>query len=105
MFRRRTAKNQPQPTPLADSDWNPTEIRNALFKVLDSRLGKENGKVIREDFDKHIAADPRHGVEQAYVCLLGKLIEYTDALNDEQSSLSSAEIAGVNAFSVFRKQR
>lgn len=90
-------------------------MRPALFAALSDRIGAEYAAVMAEDFQKHIDADPVNGIEQAYYCLSGKMIDYVDVLNGSpMDGLLSGASAGFNAaslpsagptdFTVFRKE-
>lgn len=79
------ATQQPDPpgdTHASANGFNPEQGRTSLFEALASRVGPENAALMRQDFDRHMDEDPINGLEQAYYCLTGKLIEYSDALND-----------------------
>lgn len=107
---------EPQPVPhpnVSANGFNPPVMRQAMFDALAERIGYNYASLAAEDFARHIEHDPVNGVEQAYYCLTGKLLETIDAL----SGAPMAELAGLSttapsyvtttdgpiAFTVFRK--
>ena len=82
-------KNTPDPSPGTQPAENasPEEIdinkvRDNVFLALGTRVGTDTAAMLRQDFDEHIAEDPVNGVELAYVCLCGKLVDVVDKFND-----------------------
>src|SRR5437879_5191287 len=61
--------------PLSPEEFEPERVRDLCFSVLEKRIGKEMADAMREDFDAHLEKD---GIEQAYVCLFGKLVNAID---------------------------
>lgn len=114
LFRRRNEEEPPEDTgpQLSANGFNPVEARDELFVALEKRIGVEYAAMVRRDFDEHITTDPVNGVEAAYYCLSGKLIDYVDALNiisgrtpttPKDSTAPTTNTDGPEDFTVFRK--
>lgn len=124
MFYSRRPKNQPiappaapeAPAPAAPgvsaNGFDPQKSRPVLFQQLAIRVGEENAEAMSDDFYAHIGHDPVNGVEQAYICLVGKLVDYVDALNASTSlaglglgtDTDEPEATPPSDFAVFRKE-
>lgn len=63
-------------------EWDPVPVRDTVFQTLATRVGPSAAAELREDFDHHIEKDPVNGVEAAWMCLCGKLVETIDRFND-----------------------
>lgn len=109
-FKRNGKDYDPNNPPLSADGWSPLDARNMVFDVLGNRLGKETEEALREDFQHHIDEDPINGVEAAWMCLCGKLIDGMDKLNNYiaasnggYSGSASGGSGGVSPFTTFRK--
>lgn len=88
-------------------NFDANKTREAIFKALELRIGKENTDLVKDDFLGHITDDPIHGVEKAYVCLLGKIVEMVDLATDfqdqEHSKSTPSSSQSVSPFAMYRK--
>jgi hypothetical protein len=81
-------------------------MRNMVFETLGKRVGEANAAIMKSDFMGHIAEDPKDGVEVAYLCLLGKMVDMVDRINDileSQSGHVHGDDQGISPFLTFRK--
>lgn len=81
-FKKNTPATPPADAAPAAPEFDPVKMRETVFATLSTRVGPEMAAVLREDFDHHIAEDPVNGVEAAWMCLCGKLVETIDRFND-----------------------
>lgn len=119
-FRRLTPTPTPEPTPAYDpknpppsaDGWSPSKMRDVVFQTLAVRVGSELAQNMREDFDHHIDEDPINGIEAAWICLTGKLVETIDKFNDALGGrvlpgpggpVSAGSDTPVSPFTTFRK--
>lgn len=101
------APKEPDPTP--DKPFDPAATRELVWATLRTRVGKLNADAMREDFELHVAKDPIHGVEQGYLCMLGKMVETVDAFNTMLEAQAGGQIENpasdqpVSPFLTYRK--
>jgi hypothetical protein len=104
MFGRKKKDNAETPDGLEPFDRQ--KMRNMVFETLGKRVGEANAAVMKSDFMGHIAEDPKDGVEVAYLCLLGKMVDMVDRINDileSQSGHVHGDDQGISPFLTFRK--
>lgn len=101
----------PKNPPLSADGWDPKPMRDLVFQAIGNRVGEDLAAGLREDFDHHLESDPVNGVEAAWICLTGKMIETIDKFNEAINSLSGLGAFGGNAgggappspFTMYRK--
>lgn len=64
-------------------------IRKTMWRVIGQRVGRRAMRIMREDFEDHLALDgevlgSEHAVEVAYSCLITKLVAIGDELAGER---------------------
>lgn len=84
MFGRKKNTKPPAVKNLMDGEpINVVRMRDVVFETLAKRLGDSGAAVMKADFMGHIEEDPDgDGVEVAYLCLVGKLVDTVDRVMD-----------------------
>lgn len=99
----------PQNPPVSADGWDPKKMRDVVFATLATRIGPDLAAGMREDFEHHLVEDPINGVEAAWMCLCGKLVETIDKFNDALSghamvgSMAGGGDSPISPFTTFRK--
>jgi hypothetical protein len=85
----RKKNNKPVKNVIDGEPVNVARMRDVVFETLAQRVGETNAAVMKADFQGHIDEDPKgDGVEVAYLCLVGKLVDTVDRLMDLMESQS-----------------
>lgn len=101
----------PKNPPPSPDGWDPVKMRELVFRTLAGRVGPDAAQALREDFDHHLDEDPVNGVESAWICLCGKLVETIDKFNEmlggalpgPNGPVGGGDEAPVSPFTMYRK--
>lgn len=64
------------------------QYRTELLDILSVRMGAIEGPLMRADFQSHMESTPGdpNGIELGYICMIHKLIEMIDLVNQKVTS-------------------